>query len=402
MDTSSRHLPHDAEGRSPTGGRPRLGLPYSLKMLWRDRRRFLPALLAIGLSAVLIAVQCGLVLGLVRCTSALVDYCRAQIWVLPRDAPSLHQNYQLPLAWQARLDLHPGVERSEIYRTAGGRWRPPGRGTTELCMVVGMRLDDDSLAALNVLTPELRAALAEPGAVAIDAWEFPTLDLTGAPYEKGEVNGQEVHLAALLHGFHGFSFAYIFCSQETFQRLVPIAAENPDAVSCLVARCHRPEDVGQVVTALRRDYPDMGVYGSDELSTNVRFYWLFRSRGGAVLICTMTLALLVGLAVTSETLYAAVLAQAQEFAVLDALGIPTKHVAGLVLAQALWLGVGGVLMAVPIAVILARVALRFHTQVVLSAPIVSITFALTLGIAFLAGLFSLRPLRSLEPAKLLR
>ena len=52
-----------------------------------------------------------------------------------------------------------------------------------------------------------------------------------------------------------------------------------------------------------------------------------------MLICTMALALLVGLAVTSETLYAAVLAQAQEFAVLDALGIPTKHVAGLVLSQ---------------------------------------------------------------------
>jgi putative ABC transport system permease protein len=133
--------------RSPTGHRPRPGLPYSLKMLWRDRRRFLPALLAIGLSAVLIGVQCGLVLGMVQTTSSLVDYCRAQVWVLPRDAPSLHQNYQLPLAWQSRLDLRPEVERSEPFRTAGGRWRPPGRGTTEQCMVVGMRLDDDSLGA---------------------------------------------------------------------------------------------------------------------------------------------------------------------------------------------------------------------------------------------------------------
>jgi putative ABC transport system permease protein len=384
-----------------TSNLPRSSIPYSVKMLWRDRRRFLPALLAIGLSAVLIAVQCGLVLGLVRTTSAPVDFCRAQIWVLPRDAPSLHQNYNLPLAWQSRLDLRPEVARSEPFQTAGARWRPPGRGTTELCMVVGMRLDDDSLGALNVLTPELRAALAEPGAVAIDAWEFPTLGLSGAPYEAGEVNGQEVRLAGLLHGFHGFSFVYVFCSQETLRRLVPAAAENPDAVSCLLARCHRPEDVDQVVAALRRDYPDMGVYSGHELSLKVRSYWLFRSRGGAVLICTMSLALLVGLAVTSETLYAAVLAQSQEFAVLDALGIPTKHVAGLVLSQALWLGVGGALLAVPLAVALARVALRFQTQVALSAEILVFTFALTLGMAFIAGLFSLRPLQRLEPAKLL-
>ena len=126
------------------------------------------------------------------------------------------------------------------------------------------------------------------------------------------------------------------------------------------------------MAALRRDYPDMGVYSSDELSLKVRYYWLFRSRGGVVLICTMVLALLVGLAVTSETLYAAVLAQSKEFAVLDALGIPTKHVAGLVLAQSFWLGVGGALLALPLAVALARVALWFHTQVVLSAPILSV------------------------------
>jgi putative ABC transport system permease protein len=211
-----------------------------------------------------------------------------------------------------------------------------------------------------------------------------------------------VRLAGLLHGFHGFSFAYVFCSQDTFRLLVPAAAENPDTASCLLASCHRHEDVGQVVARLRRDYPDMGVYSSDELSVKVRYYWLFRSRGGAVLICTMGLALLVGLAVTSETLYAAVLAQSDEFAVLDALGIPPRYTRRLVMDQSFWLGVGGALLALPFAVVLARLALAFQTQVLLSAPILWVTFALTLGIALSAGLSSLRPLRNLEPAKLLR
>jgi len=100
--------------------------------------------------------------------------------------------------------------------------------------------------------------------------------------------------------------------------------------------------------------------------------------------------------------YAAVLAQAQEFAVLDALGVPRRCVVGLVLAQSFWLGVGGVLLALPCTVALARAALCVQTQVILSAPIVLITFALTLGMALLAGLSSLRPLRHLEPAELLR
>jgi putative ABC transport system permease protein len=208
----------------PTHPWPRPSIPYSLRMLWRDRRRFLPALLAIGLSAVLIAVQLGLVHGLVRTVSALIDYCSADVWVLPRDAPSLHQTSTFPRAWQSRLDLQPEIDRSEELMTAMGRWRRPGRGESELCMLVGMRLDDDSPGTPRVLTPELRAALAEPGAVVIDAWEFKSFGLKGSSYEVGEVNGQAVRLAGLVHGFHGFAFVYVFCSRETLRLLTPPAA----------------------------------------------------------------------------------------------------------------------------------------------------------------------------------
>ena len=381
---------------------PRLGIPYSLRMLWRDRRRFLPALLAIGLSAILISVQLGLVLGLVRCTSSPIDHCPADVWVISADAPSLYQSFLFPTAWQARLDRQPEVKRSEPYPTSVGRWRRPGRGETDSCILVGLSLDDDSPSALAVLTPQLRAALAEPGAVVVDAWDMGTLSLTGAPYEAGEVNGRPARVVGVLHGFHGFSFAYVFCSQETFRQLAPQAAEHPELTACLVARCHDPKDADRVVARLRRDYPDMGVYSSRELSFKVKSYWLLRSRGGMVLICTMVLALLVGLAVTSETLYAAVLAQSKELAVLDALGIPQQRVVHLVLSQSVWLGVGGLLMALPCAVALARAALGAHTQVILSAPVVGLTCALTLGMSVLAGSFSLWPVRHLDPAKLLR
>ena len=147
-------------------------------------------------------------------------------------------------------------------------------------MLIGMCLDDGSLGALTVLTPELRAALAEPGTVVVDAWEFATLGLEGSSYEAGEINGQPVRLVGTLHGFQGFSFIYVFCSQETLQYLMPQVAEHPDLATCLVARCHDPQEVDHVVARLRHDYPDMGVYSSRDLSHQVRHYWLFRSRGG--------------------------------------------------------------------------------------------------------------------------
>src|SRR5262249_34846932 len=183
-----------------------------------------------------------------------------------------------------------------------------------------------------------------------------------------------------------------FCSQETLRLLAPQLADVPDMATCLVARCHDPQDVDRVAARLRRDYPDMGVYASGELSLQAKLYWLFRSRSGMVMIGTLVLALLVGLTVTSEELYAAVLAQAKEFAVLDALGFNRRRVKGLVLAQAFWLGLGGSVLALPCIVALARAALVVHTQIVVSAPILAVTFALTLGMAALAGLSALRPL----------
>jgi putative ABC transport system permease protein len=256
----------------------RLSIPYSLRMLWRDHRRFLPALLAIGLSAVLIGVQCGLVLGLVLTISTPIDHSCAHLWVLPLEAPSLHQTSSFPLAWQSRLDLQAEIERSETYQISMGQWRRPGRGRTELCMVIGVCLEEGSLGALRVFTPELRAALAEPGTVVADAWEFANLGLKGGIYEAGQINGQPVRLVGTLHGFQGFSFAYVFCSQETLRQLAPQFAEHPDVANCLVARCRDPHDVDQVVARLRRDYPDMGVYSSLELSPKVRHYWLGRGR----------------------------------------------------------------------------------------------------------------------------
>ena len=62
---------------------------------------------------------------------------------------------------------------------------------------------------------------------------------------------------------------------------------------------------------------------------------------------TALLSLLVGLAITSQTLYAATVASLREYAVLRALGIPRRRMAGLVMAQSLWVGLAGIALALP-------------------------------------------------------
>jgi putative ABC transport system permease protein len=381
---------------------PRLRIPYSLAMLWRDPHRFLPAVLAVAFSAVLIAVQCGLVLGLLLCSSSPIDHSRADLWVLTTDASSLPQTYPIPDAWRYRLLARPEIDRAEPYLAGPGNWRKPGKGSTEPCFIVGFALDRDSLGVLDAISPEVRLQLEEPGTVVVDRWDLANLGLRHGAGETAEVNQHRVRVVGTVTGFQGHNFIFTFCSLRTARMLLPAFQHFPDTAVCILARCRPGTDVPRLVGELRAEYPDMGIYSREELSYTARHYWLFRSTGGTVMVCTVSLSLLVGLVVTSQTLHAAVLAALREYAVLDALGVPRWRLLVLVLSQSLWIGLAGLVLAVPICFLLSWAALLIHTRVILPPGLLLLTVGLTLVMTVLSGLLALRALRHVEPATLLR
>ena len=110
----------------------------------------------------------------------------------------------------------------------------------------------------------------------------------------------------------------------------------------------------------------------------------------------------VGVVVTSQTLYAAVTASLREYATLRALGIPRWRIAGTVLAQSLWVGGMGTLLAMPPAFALARVIEWLGARAILSPELLIGTAVTTMTMSGVSGLAALRSLRLIEPAELLR
>src|SRR5205085_465598 len=142
--------------------------------LWHERSRFLPGILAVAFSALLIALQCGLLLGLFSITSIPVDHTTADVWVGNPDVLSVDLGRPVPAAWLARVAGQPEVERAEVYLQGFTYWGKP-TGGTELCCLIGARLEGDTLGALEELTPRLRALLTEPNAVVVDESELDRL-----------------------------------------------------------------------------------------------------------------------------------------------------------------------------------------------------------------------------------
>src|ERR1700739_3615266 len=89
-------------------------MSYSLATLWYERERFLPGVLAVAFSALLIALQCGLLLGLYSITSLPIDQSRADVWVGHPKVLSVDLGKGIPADWLAYVATLPEVLQSEI------------------------------------------------------------------------------------------------------------------------------------------------------------------------------------------------------------------------------------------------------------------------------------------------
>src|SRR5262245_62134337 len=141
-------------------------MSYSLATLWYERQRFLPGVLAVGFSALLIALQCGLLLGLFSITSIPIDESAADIWVGHPEVPSVDLGRPIPESWMSYLSM-PEIEHTEPFLEGFAYWDKP-TGGMELVLVIGTRLAPGSLGPVRQLTAEHRALLSEPMAVIVD------------------------------------------------------------------------------------------------------------------------------------------------------------------------------------------------------------------------------------------
>src|SRR6201989_3018576 len=94
-------------------------MSYALQTLWHERSRYAAGVLAVTFSAVLIALQCGLLLGLFKITSIPIDHESAPldrtIWVGSPAVPSVDREKPIPSYYLGRVAGRPGVEMPETY-----------------------------------------------------------------------------------------------------------------------------------------------------------------------------------------------------------------------------------------------------------------------------------------------
>jgi putative ABC transport system permease protein len=372
-------------------------MAYSLQTLWHEKTRYMAGVGAVAFSAVLMALQFGLLLGLFTITSIPVDHTYdTTVWIGSKGTEAIDLGQPIPISYLGRIGEHPGVLPPEPYIANFANFQKPDGGT-DLCFLLG---HFGPAGVPDVLSPELRIALTEPFAIVMDDSDMKRMGMTQVN-QTAKINGKEVRLVGSVKGLKSLAAPWVLCSHYTASELMG-ALLPPDHTKYLLARCESPERATQLAAELRANYPDMSVHTAEEFSTSTRLYWLFRTKAGIAIGYAALLGLIVGAIVTVQTLYAATIASAKEYATLFALGIPRSRVYAMVLLQAFWIGVLGILVAYPVVLLLATGARAAGTQVILRWEVMAGTAVVTMAMALLAGLIALRSVRSIEPMSLLR
>ncbi|MCI0641155.1 MAG: ABC transporter permease [Gemmataceae bacterium] len=371
-------------------------MSYSLATLWYERQRYLPGVLAVGFSCLLIALQCGLLLGLFSITSIPIDESRADIWIGHPEVPSVDLGRPIPESWMSLLS-QPEVETIEPFMEGFGYWVKPNGGM-ELVLIIGSRLGPGAIGPVRQLSAQHRMLLSEEMSVVVDEGEFSRLGITKIG-DYAEVIGRRVRVVGTVRGLKSLAGPYLFCSVETGKALL---RPPPDQVTFILGKCTNKADAQKVVDRLQAYPQKISAFTADGFSLRSRLHWLLKTKAGIALGLAAALGLLVGAVVTYQTLYAATAASLKEYAVLRALGIPRWRMALTVLAQSFWVGLFGICLAVPFILILASLGNDAGAKVLLPWWLWTGAISVTMTTALVSGLLALRSLRLVEPATLLR
>jgi len=144
------------------------------------------------------------------------------------------------------------------------------------------------------------------------------------------------------------------------------------------------------------------VWTAKAFARESQLYWMFDTGAGAGVLFLAGIVFLVGAVITSQTLIAAVIGSIREYATLNALGVGRGSLRKVVMEQAFWVGALGLLCSVVIGAILLVIA-RSRSVPMEMRPVTAVAcLTLSMALAIVSGLASVRSLRRADPASLLR
>jgi len=361
-------------------------------------RRYLPVIVALAFSTLLIHAQVGLALGWFFNRAAFLRSTSADLLVSNpalatyEDAGGLDEQKELPLR------LHPEVRLVQPQVRSWGQIR--ANGAEEVyCIIYGLKepAGEDLLAPPELLK-RYGAALQTPMTIVLEKNYSRMLGIKVGDHI--EINNQRVTVVGLTElstmlKFYGLALA----SMETLDTLT---GSRHDIQYFLVKLKH-PERAAAVGAELMRASPGkFRAWTRDELFRTSQYHALFQSHKSLQIIFSTILSALIGIVITNQSLRGAILASLREYAAIRALGVSRRALNRVILEQSFWLGLIGVAAGLVLTGALALAAAGFRMPFYIPWTLTALLSSFILAVALGSGMLAMRVLYHTQPAELLR
>lgn len=375
----------------------------ALRMLTGDRAKYLALVFAISFSSFLITQQASIFAGLMnRTRSQILDLPDADIWVMDPATQYVDEVYALKDTTVERVRSVPGVQWAEplfkgraMAKAADGKFRA----------VVLMGLDDASLAGApepNKMLLGSIDSLREPDAILIDLigyhFFFPGQPLKlGKTFEMTDHRAKVVGIVDASPPFQTFPVFYTRYSQA----LNFVGRERKLLSFVLVKKA--PGVSADELTASLQAATGLKAATSYTFGWMTIRYYLAHTGIPINFGLTIGIALIVGTVVAGQTFYLFTLENLKHFGALKAMGTTNLRLIGMILLQALVVGLIGYAIGMGLTATFFVVARTDATRgFFLFWQAMVGTLGVVLFIIVVASLLSIRRVLVLEPAMVFR
>lgn len=333
--------------------------------LYRDKVRFITAVVGLVFAVTLMAVQASIFLGAVRSSSLLAQQMEGDLWIVPYRAASADFSVPMPSRRKYQALGVPGVARTGRMVVGFSVLRFP-TGRQEPVIVVGI---DTDYRWLPIDTQRVRMKTAQGRGVILDERESWRFGEAGAPLAVGsraELNGHRVFVSGYTKDMASFTpTPYVFASYEAALDFTHVDA---DQTVFVMVQCEPGVDVGAVRAELAERISDVEVLTKAAFAGRCWRYWVMGTGMGYSLGLMAVLSLIVGMTIVGQTFVTGVLVKLREYGTLKALGFRNGFVAGTIVAQGVIVALLGYALGCATSLLISHFAGTGGTAVTMMMP----------------------------------
>jgi putative ABC transport system permease protein len=371
------------------------------KMLIGNRVKYLGIVFGVVFAALLIAQQSSIFCGLMSLTiSQIRDVEGPGIWVMDANVQFVDDVKPLADTELFRVKGVPGVEWAVRFYKGIARARLE-EGTYEQMILLG--LDDATLvgAPEGVFMGSI-ADLRKPDAVIMDDAGYRRI-WPGEPYRLGrvfEMNDRRAVIVGLTKASRTFqSFPIVY---TRYSQAVRFAPAERKVLSFILADAAPGVPAEEVCRRIEAQTGLQAVTREAFIWKTIRYY-LAKTGIPVNFAITVLLGFLVGTAIAGQTFYLFTVENIRQFGALKAMGTSNATILGMVLFQAMQVGLIGYGVGVGLAALFGWVV-RSASKLAFFMPwqVLAITAAAVFVIVLLASLLSIRRVLTVDPAIVFR